>query len=122
MTSLFMTFLPSLSGHRLNHILEWVSTSLDRATVSVRVPEEVVDEEGLEARVGVMVIIFTVSLFGAFSPSMPYFLKSDLPVAASFPSVSKRVKSLRIPKIVFFIGKHFGTGAWNCLTFHQIAC
>ncbi|KIM87853.1 hypothetical protein PILCRDRAFT_814564 [Piloderma croceum F 1598] len=56
-------------------------------------PKEVSDEEGVRVRVEVMVIIFVVSLF-----------------ASSFPSVSKRVKFLRIPKIVFFIGKHFGTG------------
>ncbi|KAI6127260.1 hypothetical protein F5141DRAFT_381578 [Pisolithus sp. B1] len=30
--------------------------------------------------------------------------------AASFPALSKRVSFLRIPRIVFFIGKHFGTG------------
>ena len=30
--------------------------------------------------------------------------------AVSFPSVSKRVKYIRIPPIVFFLGKHFGTG------------
>ncbi|KAI6131734.1 zinc iron permease, partial [Pisolithus thermaeus] len=30
--------------------------------------------------------------------------------AASFPAFSKRVSFLRIPRIVFFIGKHFGTG------------
>ncbi|KAI5999204.1 Zinc/iron permease [Pisolithus albus] len=30
--------------------------------------------------------------------------------AASFPALSKRVSFLRIPRVVFFIGKHFGTG------------
>ncbi|KAI6040137.1 Zinc/iron permease [Pisolithus marmoratus] len=30
--------------------------------------------------------------------------------AASFPALSKRLSFLRIPRIVFFIGKHFGTG------------
>ncbi|KIN95052.1 hypothetical protein M404DRAFT_1007838 [Pisolithus tinctorius Marx 270] len=30
--------------------------------------------------------------------------------AASFPTLSKRISFLRIPPIVFFIGKHFGTG------------
>lgn len=38
---------------------------------------------------------------------MPYLFGFT---ASSFPSISKRVKFLRIPKIVFFIGKHFGTG------------
>ncbi|KAI6131074.1 Zinc/iron permease [Pisolithus croceorrhizus] len=32
------------------------------------------------------------------------------PSTASFPGLSKRVSFLRIPRIVFFIGKHFGTG------------
>ncbi|KAF9240831.1 hypothetical protein BU15DRAFT_45454, partial [Melanogaster broomeanus] len=30
--------------------------------------------------------------------------------AASFPALSKRVSFLSIPRIIFFIGKHFGTG------------
>ncbi|KAF8979729.1 hypothetical protein BDQ17DRAFT_1264452, partial [Cyathus striatus] len=30
--------------------------------------------------------------------------------AVSFPGVSKQVAFLRIPHILFFIGKHFGTG------------
>ncbi|KII84827.1 hypothetical protein PLICRDRAFT_57339 [Plicaturopsis crispa FD-325 SS-3] len=49
----------------------------------------------LEARIGVLFIILFVSL-----------------VAVSFPAVSKsdRLKFLRIPRIVFFVGKHFGTG------------
>ncbi|KIK96962.1 hypothetical protein PAXRUDRAFT_825400 [Paxillus rubicundulus Ve08.2h10] len=31
-------------------------------------------------------------------------------VAVSFPSLSKRVSFLSIPRVIFFIGKHFGTG------------
>ena len=30
--------------------------------------------------------------------------------AVSFPALSKRIACLRIPRIIFFIGKHFGTG------------
>ena len=30
--------------------------------------------------------------------------------AASFPTLSKQIPILRIPPLVFFIGKHFGTG------------
>ncbi|EGN97751.1 hypothetical protein SERLA73DRAFT_28566, partial [Serpula lacrymans var. lacrymans S7.3] len=30
--------------------------------------------------------------------------------ASSLPSLSNRISFLRIPRIVFFIGKHFGTG------------
>ncbi|KAH9994332.1 ZIP zinc transporter-domain-containing protein [Russula compacta] len=44
-------------------------------------------------RLAVMVSIFFVSLF-----------------AVSFPAVSKRVRYLHIPPILFFIGRHFGTG------------
>ncbi|TFK51541.1 Zinc/iron permease [Heliocybe sulcata] len=51
------------------------------------------EDEGLGAKLSVMSIIFVVSLF-----------------AASFPTLSRRVRFLRIPRIVFFIGKHFGTG------------
>ncbi|KAH7914930.1 zinc iron permease [Hygrophoropsis aurantiaca] len=45
------------------------------------------------ARIGAMLAILFISLF-----------------AVSFPSVSKRVAFIRIPRIIFFIGKHFGTG------------
>lgn len=30
--------------------------------------------------------------------------------AVSFPGISRKVRFLRIPHVVFFIGKHFGTG------------
>ncbi|KAJ8584672.1 Zinc/iron permease [Rhizopogon salebrosus TDB-379] len=51
------------------------------------------NEQETRVRLGAMCIIFIVSLF-----------------ASSFPSLSKRIKVLQIPRIVFFIGKHFGTG------------
>ena len=31
-------------------------------------------------------------------------------VASCFPSLSQRLPGVRVPGIVFFIGKHFGTG------------
>lgn len=38
-------------------------------------------------------------------------LVTDLLIpAVSFPTLSKRISFLRIPRIIFFIGKHFGTG------------
>ncbi|KAG1864967.1 zinc iron permease [Suillus subalutaceus] len=49
--------------------------------------------ELVHSRISAMCIIFVVSLF-----------------ASSFPLLSKRVTFLHIPRIVFFIGKHFGTG------------
>ncbi|KAG1857831.1 zinc iron permease [Suillus subluteus] len=49
--------------------------------------------ELVRSRISAMCIIFVVSLF-----------------ASSFPLLSKRVTFLHIPRIVFFIGKHFGTG------------
>ena len=61
-----------------------------------------------------MLSIFFVSLFG-LSP-LPYwrFFPSNLTVvyliAVSFPAISKRVRNLHIPPIVFFVGRHFGTG------------
>ncbi|KAI0300641.1 Zinc/iron permease [Multifurca ochricompacta] len=44
-----------------------------------------------------MALIFFVSLIGTSH-------------SCSFPTISKRVHYLRIPPIVFFVGKHFGTG------------
>ncbi|KAL0067006.1 hypothetical protein AAF712_005995 [Marasmius tenuissimus] len=49
--------------------------------------------EGIEHKLGTMAIIFGISLF-----------------AVSFPAISQKTSFLPIPKIVFFIGKHFGTG------------
>ncbi|GLB42662.1 putative ZIP Zinc transporter [Lyophyllum shimeji] len=45
-------------------------------------------------KIGTMVGIFCISLF-----------------AVSFPGVSKQIPFLRIPQLLFFTGKHFGTGA-----------
>lgn len=45
------------------------------------------------SRISAICIIFVVSL-----------------LASSFPLLSKRLTFLQIPRIVFFIGKHFGTG------------
>ncbi|KAJ3524104.1 hypothetical protein NM688_g8619 [Phlebia brevispora] len=47
----------------------------------------------LRTKFGASVVIFCISLF-----------------AVSFPSLSERVKYVRIPTIAFFLGKHFGTG------------
>ncbi|KAH9929194.1 Zinc/iron permease [Fomitopsis serialis] len=47
----------------------------------------------VETRIWLMLGIFVVSLF-----------------ASSFPSLSQRLPGVRVPGIVFFIGKHFGTG------------
>ncbi|KAF4565453.1 hypothetical protein EYR36_002024 [Pleurotus pulmonarius] len=47
----------------------------------------------LAKRVSAMILILVVSL-----------------IAVSFPGVSRKVRFLRIPHVVFFIGKHFGTG------------
>lgn len=49
--------------------------------------------ELVRSRISAMCVIFIVSLF-----------------ASSFPLLSKRLTFLQIPRIVFFIGKHFGTG------------
>ncbi|KIY44654.1 hypothetical protein FISHEDRAFT_50957, partial [Fistulina hepatica ATCC 64428] len=35
----------------------------------------------------------------------------------TFPALSKRVPFLKIPRIVFFLGKHFGTGVILATTF-----
>jgi len=84
----------------------------------------VLDEAGddanfpIESRVGVMFGILFVSLFGMFSSingcysNWLYIFFVYLPSAVSFPGISKKVSFLRIPHLVFFIGKHFGTGGW----------
>ena len=88
------------------------------------------------SRVWVMIILFSVSLFGmSVSPPPPHPMHPRLPStpghglrpvrhfcfrqlavltfpfpAAWFPTLSKRIQRIRVPRIVFFIGKHFGTG------------
>ncbi|KAI0028207.1 Zinc/iron permease [Vararia minispora EC-137] len=51
------------------------------------------DPTTLAIRVAIMLLVFFVSLF-----------------SASFPTLTRRARSPSIPPIVFFIGKHFGTG------------
>ncbi|KAH9939796.1 Zinc/iron permease [Epithele typhae] len=52
-----------------------------------------IQNEELIERLSVMLVIFCVSLF-----------------AVSFPTLTATFRSIRVPSIVFFIGKHFGTG------------
>ncbi|KAI0764170.1 Zinc/iron permease [Trametes elegans] len=55
---------------------------------------EVVQEEAdAVARLLIMLMIFVVSL-----------------VAVSFPTITETYRSVRVPSIFFFVGKHFGTG------------
>ncbi|PCH34799.1 Zinc/iron permease [Wolfiporia cocos MD-104 SS10] len=56
-------------------------------------PDEVDPAVWVQTRIWFMLVIFCVSLF-----------------ASTFPSLSRRIPGLRIPGVVFFIGKHFGTG------------
>ncbi|THV02047.1 Zip-domain-containing protein [Dendrothele bispora CBS 962.96] len=51
------------------------------------------DSETLEQRLGAMAAILVISLF-----------------AVSFPAISQWSKRISIPRILFFVGKHFGTG------------
>ncbi|PFH49632.1 hypothetical protein AMATHDRAFT_62735 [Amanita thiersii Skay4041] len=51
-------------------------------------------------KLGAMMMILTLSLF-----------------AVSFPAISKEIPALRIPHVLFFIGKHFGTGVILSTTF-----
>lgn len=60
--------------------------------------------------VSAMGIIFVISLLGMFSPWNASTLRLILPLAVAFPALSKKIRFLSIPKILFFIGKHFGTG------------
>ncbi|KAI0739449.1 Zinc/iron permease [Daedaleopsis nitida] len=51
------------------------------------------EDEGTMERILIMLIVFAVSLF-----------------AVSFPTITATFRSIRVPSILFFIGKHFGTG------------
>lgn len=64
-----------------------------RAWGKVAITGNELDDEEFLKRIWVMVVLFAVSLF-----------------ASSLPTLSKRISFLRLPKIVFFLGKHFGTG------------
>ncbi|KZT18786.1 Zinc/iron permease [Neolentinus lepideus HHB14362 ss-1] len=71
-----------------------ITQSIWRATDALTTMRRVEDQdEGLGVRLSVMSVIFVVSLS-----------------AASFPTLSRHIKFLRVPRIIFFIGKHFGTG------------
>ncbi|KAI0248541.1 Zinc/iron permease [Lactifluus subvellereus] len=76
--------IPSTQGFALDDVLLDMMTSTHPSSSRGTEPS---------TRLAVMVLIFCVSLF-----------------AVSFPAISKRVRSLRIPPIFFFVGKHFGTG------------
>lgn len=64
----------------------------------------------VEPRLEVMFVIFFASLFGWFIVYPEYIVLIKHISAASFPTLSKQIPLLRIPPLVFFIGKHFGTG------------
>ncbi|KAI0660291.1 Zinc/iron permease [Cubamyces menziesii] len=53
----------------------------------------VVEDADLAARLLIMAVIFVVSL-----------------VAVSFPTITETYRSVRVPSVFFFVGKHFGTG------------
>lgn len=75
--------------------------------------DAIVDGQPMEPRIQVMVIVLAISLFGKQSRpirAVPLSTFLALGIAVSFPGVSKSIPFLRIPHIVFFIGKHFGTG------------
>ncbi|KAH9847089.1 Zinc/iron permease [Lenzites betulinus] len=54
---------------------------------------EHVDDADLATRILIMLVIFAVSL-----------------VAVSFPTITETYRSIRVPSVFFFVGKHFGTG------------
>jgi hypothetical protein len=87
----------------------------DAEHVQVYGPESVQLASSANPKIIVMLLIFFVSLFGS-SQLHPYQLPLDsLPIATphsavSFPALSIRFQFLRLPRILFFIGKNFGTG------------
>ena len=70
--------------------------------------------EALYKRILATFSIFVVSLLGeAQMVAVTIEPVIDVLVSAvSFPTLSKRISFLRIPRIIFFIGKHFGTGVF----------
>ncbi|KAI9058947.1 Zinc/iron permease [Trametes sanguinea] len=58
-----------------------------------KTPETEVEDADVVTRLLIMVVIFAVSL-----------------AAVSFPTITETYRSIRVPSICFFIGKHFGTG------------
>ena len=68
------------------------------------------EDEGTVERVLIMLLIFAVSLFGAFFDLVCMISVRAYPVAVSFPTITATFRSIRVPSILFFVGKHFGTG------------
>ncbi len=58
--------------------------------------------------VAVGTAVFALSLLGAPPPPAHHALT---PAAVSFPALARAAPALRIPRAVFFVGRHFGTGA-----------
>ncbi|KAH8829475.1 Zinc/iron permease [Flagelloscypha sp. PMI_526] len=73
-----------------------VAPALDDITISFNTTSH-------PPRVFILIILFLVSL-----------------LAVAFPEVSKRSRRLRIPRIVFFVGKHFGTGVILSTAFNHL--
>ncbi|KAF8196999.1 hypothetical protein BJ912DRAFT_95002, partial [Pholiota molesta] len=53
---------------------------------------------------------FRCSKHGSRAPQALSSASDGVRLAVSFPTISKLLPFLRIPTIVFFIGKHFGAG------------
>lgn len=72
------------------------------------------ETEAYYTRVVATFFIFLVSLFGeaqVIVVTVEPVTDFHMP-AVSLPTLSKRSSFLRIPRIIFFIGKHFGTGSF----------
>jgi len=72
---------------------------------------DMADDGQPEPRFQIMLIILVISLLGELRPIVENISPTVLFKAVSFPGLSESVPFLKIPHIVFFIGKHFGTGA-----------
>lgn len=67
------------------------------------------------ARFAAVGVIFVVSITGILHILQGYamhhgVLMFDFCLAAGFPTAAQRIQAIRIPSLLFFIGKHFGTG------------
>ena len=71
----------------------------------------VVEDADLAARLLIMAVIFVVSLVGKSLRILFSTIRlTDSLVAVSFPTITETYRSVRVPSVFFFVGKHFGTG------------
>ena len=64
-------------------------------------------------KMGAAIVILSLSLSGSPHSVQNRRLSLLTYPAVTFPALSKHVPFVRISRVIFFIGKHFGTGTEN---------